>query len=48
VIRSAGDWLAAPELAYRVHNPPESFYLNGTDCNDPLGCRCGNAAPNVI
>ena len=48
VIRSAGDLLAAPELKYRVHNPPASFFINGTDCNDPLGCPCGNAAPNVI
>jgi len=32
--------LTGPDWRYQVHNPPRSVYLNGTECQDPLGCQC--------
>ena len=47
---TADEWrnrLNGPEWRYQVHNPPSSVYLNGTECQDPLGCLCTADANDV-
>ncbi|EFX72558.1 hypothetical protein DAPPUDRAFT_254308 [Daphnia pulex] len=42
---TAEEWrnqLNGPAWRYQVHNPPHSAYVNGTECQDVLGCRCGH------
>ena len=39
--------LNGPEWRYQVHHPPRSVYLNGTECQDPLGCQCTGISDDV-
>ncbi|XP_032785837.2 protein amnionless isoform X2 [Daphnia magna] len=34
--------LNGKEWKYQVHNPPHLAHVNGTECQDVLGCRCGH------
>ncbi len=40
-------FLRDSSLQYRLVNTPSSLLLNGTQCDDPLGCLCGNSNTKV-
>ena len=39
--------LNGPEWRYQVHNPPRSVFVNGTECQGPLGCQCSTISDDV-